>query len=864
MNYREDIVNVELTTGTIFRGFLNHSIGCGDKKADRFGIRTFRNGSYEAINGDCSGYFIRADGETVVIANGTVSGNMAYVELPEACYAVEGQFTLAIKISGGGATGTLRIVDGVVSRTTTDAVVDPGTLIPSIEDLIDAIDDAVSSIPADYSSLWTSLAPAFSSSTNYVSGRYVTYNGALYRFIRQHTGAWNSNDVEAVSYGNVLPPMDAKIDGGYDQTQKRLVLMDYTLADGVLQTTTGTINTDNVMYKHISCPCTPGNSYYIGGYTYGVNYCAANFLDSDNNIIGHSPVINNTVNWVGTVVAPANATTLVVNCRVDSNSHPMFIYAFEDERTYTQEIGTGIVDAGGAITYDSAWNSTTNAAKSQPENTYQYKTLSISGGERFIIDGFSGSTNYPAVTFQNADGDIIYRMHDTQQKRYGYAVTAPSAARKIIVNGRIDMDIPPVIRKVTNTAPNAFDALCKDACESVAELVSIFPTFTYNDVVITKNGVDSGSNTNTVYYYGYSPVTPGENYYITGWNYSYNYPLYVFVDANGKPCSVAKYNELPGNSQCWRVKTQAPLDAVGVYVNGRKGGTNGGNCDILVAATGTIRDTLKKANVCDLYSVHSPIADLISSAAKSDYYLSRFSSAYAVMLHRIMTTYPNALVICCSCNECERTTSQGLGMPEMNKVGETIADYNAVIELMCKAFGAVFVDHHSCGITYYNIADYLQDYNPETGFGVHPNAAGMALIAAKTIKDLTGYDFTGKKLSVYGDSISTYNGTGSEHNQYPNGDVNNVNKTWWHISMIQHFGMTLLNNGSAGSRSVSTIREGIEGYPKSGVEQDRINNLAVNGVSPDVIIIKQGINDFGNAGSSNNADLNGHYWFGGI
>ena len=129
---------------------------------------------------------------------------------------------------------------------------------------------------------------------------------------------------------------------------------------------------------------------------------------------------------------------------------------------------------------------------------------------------------------------------------------------------------------------------------------------------------------------------------------------------------------------------------------------------------------------------------------------------------------------------------------------------------------------------------------------------------------MTGFDFTGKKLSVFGDSISTYNGTGSEHNQYPNGDVNNVNKMWWHISMIQHFGMTLLNNGSAGSRSVSTIRQGITGYPKSGVNQDSIDNLASGGVSPDVIIVKQGINDFGNAGSVNNADLNGHYWFGGI
>lgn len=151
--YKEDIVNIELSTGKIFRSFLEHTIGAGDELANRFGVRVFRNGVAENIGGTCFGLFVRADGTTVTIASGVVSGNEAYVTLPESCYAVEGQFTLAIKCQGGGTTGTLRIVDGVVSRTSTSAVVDPGNVIPSIEELITAIDEAVASIPADYSSL---------------------------------------------------------------------------------------------------------------------------------------------------------------------------------------------------------------------------------------------------------------------------------------------------------------------------------------------------------------------------------------------------------------------------------------------------------------------------------------------------------------------------------------------------------------------------------------------------------------------------------------------------------------------------------------------------------------------------------------
>ena len=152
-NYREDIADIELTGGSIHRSFAQHAIGGEDEAANRFGIRAFRNGVPENINGSVFGLFIRADGGTVAIESGTVEGNVAYVTLPSACYAVEGCFTLAIKVTSTNMTGTMRIVDGMVSRTSTDAIVDPGTIMPTIDDLIEAINEAVESIPADYSDL---------------------------------------------------------------------------------------------------------------------------------------------------------------------------------------------------------------------------------------------------------------------------------------------------------------------------------------------------------------------------------------------------------------------------------------------------------------------------------------------------------------------------------------------------------------------------------------------------------------------------------------------------------------------------------------------------------------------------------------
>lgn len=178
-NYRNDFADVNLETGTICRNFMNHSIGSGDALGDRFGVRVFRNGEPVSLGGTVAGYFVRnTTGETVVISSGVVSGNEAYVTLPEACYAVEGSFTLAIKVTSGSETVTMRIVDGVVSRTNTSVTVDPGTLVPSIETLISAINSAVGQIPVNYNA---SFAPAYSASSTYAVGDYVVYDGYLWR-----------------------------------------------------------------------------------------------------------------------------------------------------------------------------------------------------------------------------------------------------------------------------------------------------------------------------------------------------------------------------------------------------------------------------------------------------------------------------------------------------------------------------------------------------------------------------------------------------------------------------------------------------------------------------------------------------------
>ena len=135
---------------------------------------------------------------------------MATVRLPQACYTVPGRAILVINCESDGGITCIAWFDCTVLNGSTENALDPGTIIPSVEALIDRIDDAVESIPADYSQLLASISSNFSTGTSYAAGAYVWYPGltdnpgALYRFTSAHSGTWTGTDAVVVSIGNEL------------------------------------------------------------------------------------------------------------------------------------------------------------------------------------------------------------------------------------------------------------------------------------------------------------------------------------------------------------------------------------------------------------------------------------------------------------------------------------------------------------------------------------------------------------------------------------------------------------------------------------------------------------------------------------
>ena len=130
---------------------------------------------------------------------------------------------------------------------------------------------------------------------------------------------------------------------------------------------------------------------------------------------------------------------------------------------------------------------------------------------------------------------------------------------------------------------------------------------------------------------------------------------------------------------------------------------------------------------------------------------------------------------------------------------------------------------------------------------IESNTASINNINAKLNSGLTKTGYENKKISVFGDSISTFAGWIPETHRarYPQDDLlTDVEKTWWK-RLIKNLGATLGINDSWAGTTISNYSEtnsGDAGPDACMASMTRIKNLGSNG-TPDVIIMYGGTND---------------------
>lgn len=121
----------------------------------------------------------------------------------------------------------------------------------------------------------------------------------------------------------------------------------------------------------------------------------------------------------------------------------------------------------------------------------------------------------------------------------------------------------------------------------------------------------------------------------------------------------------------------------------------------------------------------------------------------------------------------------------------------------------------------------------------HFNIQADITIKANYIKGTS--DFVGKKVSILGDSISTFKGYVPEgypcFYPYPTSDFGDANQTWW-MQVINNLGMKLLKNNSYSGSCVSSGTGN-----SSTVTDSRLIELVDGNEKPDIILIFMGSND---------------------
>jgi len=137
----------------------------GEQDSHEFIISATRGGTDYDFDGTATARYIRADGQTLMLS-GMVAGGKCVVDLPRACYAVPGRFTLTIfNTTDAGVKGAVYTCTGNVARTTTGEELDPGSAVPDIDDIqaeyqrMQAATDAATAAAAVGNGAFRALAP---------------------------------------------------------------------------------------------------------------------------------------------------------------------------------------------------------------------------------------------------------------------------------------------------------------------------------------------------------------------------------------------------------------------------------------------------------------------------------------------------------------------------------------------------------------------------------------------------------------------------------------------------------------------------------------------------------------------------------
>lgn len=176
-------IEEEIRTPLCFSESLGHFFGAAIMNEAGTGPESLTGASVTAN-------FIRGDGVFGTI-NGTIDGNIGYVILPSWCYRAQGRFTLTVFLNKGSVSRAIIIAKGRTMLDTTDSMIDPEHIVPSIAELLAQISACAAA---------TEAANAAAANANAKAGLADTAaSNANSKAALADTAAGNANDKASVA-----------------------------------------------------------------------------------------------------------------------------------------------------------------------------------------------------------------------------------------------------------------------------------------------------------------------------------------------------------------------------------------------------------------------------------------------------------------------------------------------------------------------------------------------------------------------------------------------------------------------------------------------------------------------------------------
>lgn len=771
------------------------------------------DGNAVALSGTPAGTMLRPDNTDQALTC-SISGGKVYATLPAGCYDVPGRAGITIFLTSGGQKAA--IYAAVVSVTRTQSgTASPGTTA-SVVDLVNAINTAISGIPATDTALKAAMAPTYSNSALYAVGEYAWYNGTLYRCTTAITTAetWTSGHWTAAAIGtdsaNGLRELKSAINTEHIYSEKL---------------------TANSRWPRLIMPVSDGHSYFLRI----ISVIGQSGYDQIWAVQGTSVSLTGDIKDGSTaILTPSGSDPVYLTVRYPSepSSTPVVVYELIDVTEKTSELKSREI----VITSDNKSTICSGDADNLPNNSI-YGVNSGAGlthapftGSYYLIvtmgEKVKGTTSKAQIAFTNNLSSMAYRVNNSVSWTDWVHIERTIMAKDTIITS--DNKAAICSGDANNLGRNTIYGVNSGAALTHAPFTGAYYTvMTFSEkptgtaavvqIAFTNDGSRFAYRSHnsvawtdwvdlkTLIYSVQNEILGADNLYYQQTSPNTKYPRIILPVTNG-------------NAYYIRVLAIVSDDTpVGCYAN----------TSSATLATGLADHAAKLLAPTTNDTVYLTV-EYSETPSKLPYVLYMLESAETH--NRVVTR-----------------SDQAITADTMEKICESDIDNLPLNSIFGHVGGIANLEHqpfYKNDAQILTLGKYLSRTTGDMQFALKAKDGSLAFRSYFSgTFPLWNYvtpvsRYPGLKVSIIGDSISSYKQEGYHLDgynlAYPYADVTSVEETWW-CKVIQASGAKLDKNASW-SGSCASNKFASSGYP------DFYDRCALLG-NPDTIFVELGTND---------------------